>query len=305
MSPVAPAVIEGRGVTDDVHRFSSRPPYLPVSYHILGAETAFFLKEASQDALHNSSLRTRVESFFTYKATRPPALNASYGPFSVQKVVPLDLMVPSNLLGPASKFGLNWKLRAHIVRDKVYLSRPKVQVLFHLLGRDWAARSPGERLPCLRVFAFRETREVRAGCRLQGALGLCVAELELLAGWFGPPTVLAGRKKAPGPPEGSPVELYYAVQPGDGRGDCAGGGDARKGNSIRPGRDGPEEAVPRLQRIGSVFLYQTGSRPALRELRLDSNVAIRYSARTARQGEVLTFPVAVSRNCSADRFTLR
>ncbi|XP_046949186.1 transmembrane protein 132C [Lynx rufus] len=298
-------VIEGRGVTDDVHRFSSRPPYLPVSYHILGAETAFFLKEASQDALHNSSLRTRVESFFTYKATRPPALNASYGPFSVQKVVPLDLMVPSNLLGPASKFGLNWKLRAHIVRDKVYLSRPKVQVLFHLLGRDWAARSPGERLPCLRVFAFRETREVRAGCRLQGALGLCVAELELLAGWFGPPTVLAGRKKAPGPPEGSPVELYYAVQPGDGRGDCAGGGDARKGNSIRPGRDGPEEAVPRLQRIGSVSLYRAQDSAQLRELRLDSNVAIWLPSQPVKQGDVVTAYVSVANNSTVDLFILR
>jgi len=297
-------VIEGRGVTDNVPRFSSLPPFLPVSYHILGAETSFFLKETNQDVMRNSSLHTRVESFFTYKAKRPPVLNASYGPFSVQKVVPLELMVTSNFLGPTSKFGFNWKLKAHILRDKVYLSRPKVQVLFHVLGRDWAAQSPGERLPCLRVFAFRETREVRAGCRLQGALGLCVAELDLLAAWFGPPSVVAGRKKAPGPPEGSPVELYYSVQPGDARGDCA-AGDVWKGNAIRPGKDGLDEAVPHLQRIGSVFLYQTGSRPALSELRLDSNVAILYSARTARQGDVLTFPVAVSRNCSADRFTLR
>uniref|UniRef100_A0ABI7YBY4 Transmembrane protein 132D n=1 Tax=Felis catus TaxID=9685 RepID=A0ABI7YBY4_FELCA len=298
-------VTECRGVLESIQRFSLLPTYLPVTYHIKNTDVSFFLKEANQDIMRNSSLQSRVESFLIYKSKRLPVLNASYGPFSIEQVVPQDLMLPSSPFGFTSKFSLNWKLRAHIVRDKVYLSRPKVQVLFHLLGRDWAARSPGERLPCLRVFAFRETREVRAGCRLQGALGLCVAELELLAGWFGPPTVLAGRKKAPGPPEGSPVELYYAVQPGDGRGDCAGGGDARKGNSIRPGRDGPEEAVPRLQRIGSVFLYQTGSRPALRELRLDSNVAIRYSARTARQGEVLTFPVAVSRNCSADRFTLR
>ncbi|XP_040300035.1 transmembrane protein 132D isoform X1 [Herpailurus yagouaroundi] len=298
-------VTECRGVLESIQRFSLLPTYLPVTYHIKNTDVSFFLKEANQDIMRNSSLQSRVESFLIYKSKRLPVLNASYGPFSIEQVVPQDLMLPSSPFGFTSKFGLNWKLRAHIVRDKVYLSRPKVQVLFHLLGRDWAARSPGERLPCLRVFAFRETREVRAGCRLQGALGLCVAELELLAGWFGPPTVLAGRKKAPGPPEGSPVELYYAVQPGDGRGDCAGGGDAGKGNSILPGRDGPEEAVPRLQRIGSVFLYQTGSRPALRELRLDSNVAIRYSARTARQGEVLTFPVAVSRNCSADRFTLR
>lgn len=282
------------------------PTYLPVTYHINNADVSFFLKEANQDIMRNSSLQSRVESFLIYRAQRLPVLSASYGPFSIEQVVPQDLLLPSSPFGATSKLSLNWRLRAHILRDKVYLSRPRVQVLFHLLGRDWAAQSPGERLPCLRLFAFRETREVRAGCRLQGALGLCVAELELLAAWFGPPTVVAGRKRAPGPPEGSPVELYYSVQPGDARGDCAGGGgDVRKGNAIRPGKDGLDEAVPHLQRIGSVFLYQTGGRPALRELHLDSNVAILYSARTARQGDVLTFLVAVSRNCSADRFTLR
>ncbi|XP_059265873.1 transmembrane protein 132D-like [Mustela nigripes] len=296
-------VTESRGVLESVQRFSLLPTYLPVTYRINNADVAFFLKEANQDIMRNSSLQSRVESFLIYKAKRLPVLNASYGPFSIEQVVPQDLMLPSSPFGFTNKFSLNWKLKAHILRDKVYLSWPKVQVLFHLLGRDWAAPSPGERLPCLRLFAFRETREVRAGCRLQGALGLCVAELELLAAWFGPPSVVAGRKKAPGLPEGSPVELYYSVQPGDARGDCA-DGDNRKGNAVRPGKDGLDEAVPHLQRIGSVFLYQTGSRPALRELRLDSNVAILYSAHTARQGDVLTFPVAVSRNCSADRFTL-
>ncbi|XP_021554332.1 transmembrane protein 132D [Neomonachus schauinslandi] len=297
-------VTESRGVLESIQRFSLLPTYLPVTYHINNADVSFFLKEANQDIMRNSSLQSRVESFLIYKSKRLPVLNASYGPFSIEQVVPQDLLLPSSPFGFTNKFSLNWKLKAHILRDKVYLSRPKVQVLFHVLGRDWAAQSPGERLPCLRVFAFRETREVRAGCRLQGALGLCVAELDLLAAWFGPPSVVAGRKKAPGPPEGSPVELYYSVQPGDARGDCA-AGDVRKGNAIRPGKDGLDEAVPHLQRIGSVFLYQTGSRPALSELRLDSNVAILYSARTARQGDVLTFPVAVSRNCSADRFTLR
>ncbi|XP_030872889.1 transmembrane protein 132C-like [Leptonychotes weddellii] len=297
-------VIEGRGVTDNVPRFSSLPPFLPVSYHILGAETSFFLKETNQDVMRNSSLHTRVESFFTYKAKRPPVLNASYGPFSVQKVVPLELMVTSNFLGPTSKFGLNWKLKAHILRDKVYLSRPKVQVLFHVLGRDWAAQSPGERLPCLRVFAFRETREVRAGCRLQGALGLCVAELDLLAAWFGPPSVVAGRKKAPGPPEGSPVELYYSVQPGDARGDCA-AGDVRKGNAIRPGKDGLDEAVPHLQRIGAVSLYRVQDTAQLSELRLDSNVVIWLPSRPVKQGDVVTAYVTMASNSTVDLFILR
>ncbi|TEA41393.1 hypothetical protein DBR06_SOUSAS7910070, partial [Sousa chinensis] len=299
-----PAVIEGRGVTDNIQRFSSLPPYLPVTYHVLRAETSFFLKETNQDLTRNSSLQSRVESFFPYKARRPPILNASYGPFSVEKVVPPDLMSTPDFLGPTDKVSFNWKLKAHILRDKVSLSRPRVQVLFHVVGRDWDDADPAQRLPCLRVFAFRETREVRGTCRLQGALGLCVAQLELPAGWFGPPTVVAGRKKSPEPPEGSPVELYYALQPGDERGDCA-GGDVRKGNAIRPGKDGLEESTSHLQRIGAVGLYRVQDSAQLSELRLDGNVAVWLPSRPAKQGDVVTAYVTVASNSTVDFFILR
>ncbi|XP_070483404.1 transmembrane protein 132D isoform X1 [Equus przewalskii] len=297
-------VTESRGILESIQRFSLLPTYLPVTYHINNADVSFFLKEANQDIMRNSSLQSRVESFLIYKSKRLPVLNASYGPFSIEQVVPQDLMLPSNPLGFTNKFSLNWKLKASILRDKIYLSRPKVQVLFHVVGRDWDDHSPAERLPCLRVFAFRETREVRGSCRLQGDLGLCVAELELLAGWFSPPTVVAGRKKSGDRPEGSPVELYYTVQPGDERGDCV-KEDSRTGAGVRTGHNDLDESGPPLQRIGSVFLYETHSRPPLRELRLDNNVAIRYVPKAVRQGEVLTFPVAVSKNCTEDRFTLR
>uniref|UniRef100_A0A8C0HL23 Transmembrane protein 132C n=1 Tax=Buteo japonicus TaxID=224669 RepID=A0A8C0HL23_9AVES len=139
--------------------FSSLPTYLPVSYRVFSAETSFFLKEANQDFMRNSSLQSRVESFFPYKAKRPPILNASYGPFSVEQVVPQDLMLTSNFFGSANKFTYNWKLQAYIMSNKIYLSKPKVQVLFYIVGRDWDDYSTTERLPCLRVFAFRETRE--------------------------------------------------------------------------------------------------------------------------------------------------
>ncbi|XP_046494677.1 transmembrane protein 132C [Equus quagga] len=297
-------VIEGRGVTDNIQRFSSLPPYLPVSYQVLRAETSFLLREANQDVIRNSSRQTRVESFFTFKAKRPPVLNASYGPFSVEKVMPLDLMLTSNLLGPTKKFNFNWKLKASILRDKIYLSRPKVQVLFHVVGRDWDDHSPAERLPCLRVFAFRETREVRGSCRLQGDLGLCVAELELLAGWFSTPTVVAGRKKSGDPAEGSLVELYYTVQAGDERGDCA-GGDVRKGNAIRPGKDGLEETTSHLQRIGAVGLYRAQDSAQLSELRLDGNVVIWLPSRPVKQGDVVTAYVTVASNSTVDLFILR
>ena len=253
--------------------------------------------------IHSASLQSRVESFLIYKSKRLPVLNASYGPFAIEQVVPQDLMLPSSPFGFTSTFSLNWKLKAHILRDKIYLTRPHVQVLFHVVGRDWDDPGPVQSLPCLRVFAFRETREVRGSCRLRGALGLCVAQLELPASWFGPPTVVAGRKKALEPPEGSPVELYYAVQQGDERGDCA-KEDARRAGGMRTGRNDIDESGPPLHRIGSVFLYQTPSRPPLRELRLDNHVAVQYVPKTVRQGLGMWGP-EVALNLGAELYTER
>uniref|UniRef100_A0A8C8SBS2 Transmembrane protein 132C n=1 Tax=Pelusios castaneus TaxID=367368 RepID=A0A8C8SBS2_9SAUR len=153
-------------------RFSSLPTYLPVSYQIFSAETSFFLKEANQDFMRNSSLQSRVESFFPYKAKRPPVLNASYGPFSIEQVVPHDLLLTSNSFGSTSKFTFNWRLKAYIMSDKIYLNRPKVQILFYIVGRDWDDYSTRERLPCLRVFAFRETRETMSHLQRVGSVSL-------------------------------------------------------------------------------------------------------------------------------------
>ncbi|XP_068766787.1 transmembrane protein 132D isoform X4 [Struthio camelus] len=254
--------------------------------------------------MRNSSLQSRVESFLIYKSKRPPVLNASYGPFSVEQVVPQDLILSSNPFESTNKFSFNWKLKAFIMSDKIYPSKPKVQILFYIVGRDWDDYSTMEQLPCLRVFAFRETREVRGSCRLQGDLGLCVAELELLPSWFNPPTVVAGRKKPMDQSEGSPVELYYAIQPGDERGECT-KEDVRKSNGIRPGRNDIDESGPPLQRIGSVFLYQTHAGPSLNEMRLDNNIAIQYAPKTVKQGDILTFLVSVAKNSTEDQFTLR
>ncbi|NWV46712.1 T132D protein, partial [Daphoenositta chrysoptera] len=297
-------VTESRGILESIQRFSLLPTYLPVTYRIHNADVSFFLKEANQDIMRNSSLQSRVESFLIYKSKSPPVLNASYGPFSIEQVVPQDLMLSSNPFGSTNKFSFNWKLKAFITSTKIYLSKPRVQVLFYVVGRDWDEYSPSERLPCLRVFAFRETREVRGSCRLGGALGLCVAQLELLPAWFNPPSVVAGRKKQTDRSEGSPVELYYSIQAGDERGECA-KEEVRKSNGIRSGRNDIDESGPPLQRIGSVYLYQTHSAPSLTEMRLDNNIVVQYAPKTAKQGDVLTFLVSVAKNSTEDQFTLR
>lgn len=280
------------------------PPYLPVSFHILRTETSFFLKEANPDLLRNASLQSRVESFFTYKARQPPVLNASYGPYSAEKVIPLDLMLNPNFLGPANQFPFDWRLKAYILQEKVYLSRPKVQVLFHIVGRDWDDQRVAEKLPCLRVFAFRDTREVRGSCRLAGALGLCVAQLEMLPGWFSPPMIMSGQRRPAEQPEGNLVELYYTVHPGDERGDCT-GGDTRKDNAIRPGKDGQEDRTSHLQKIGSIGLFRTQDSIQLSELRLDGNVVIWLPSQPVKQGDIVTASVTISNNSTVDHFILR
>ncbi|KFQ38887.1 Transmembrane protein 132D, partial [Mesitornis unicolor] len=152
-----PAVVESRGgIMDSIQRFSNLPTYLPASYHICNADVFFFLKEANQDIMRNSSLQSRVDSFFIYKAKLPPVLNATYGPFSVEQAVPLDLMLTSASLGFTNKFTFNWKLKSHIIDSSIYSNKPKIQTLFYIVGKDWDDYNSAELLPCVKMFAFLE-----------------------------------------------------------------------------------------------------------------------------------------------------
>ncbi|XP_043571730.1 transmembrane protein 132C-like isoform X1 [Chiloscyllium plagiosum] len=300
-------VVETRtmiGNVESVQKFSSLPVYLPVNYRIHKAGSSFFLKEANQDIMRNSSLQFRVEPFFIHETKTPPVVNASYGPYTVEQVVPRALLQPSDAFSMVDRFTFNWKIRANIIDDKVYSNRPIVQILFYITGRDWDDYSVNENLPCIRVYAFRETREVRNTCRLKGDLGLCIVELELLPSWFNPPTVVPGRKKIVDQSEGNPVELYYMVQGTDEDGDCN-VEESRKGNAIRPGRDDVGEMPHSLQRIGSIRLRQGSGNPQLTEMRLDNNIAISVLQRPVKQGEVVTFHVTLASSSTVDLFTLR
>lgn len=300
-------VIEGRGVPEDVQRLAaSPPPYLPVSFRVLGAEAAFLLRSpepAGAAPSHNCSLRSRAQAFFAFRAPRPPRVSASYGPFAVEKAVPPDLLARSH----AGEPGPAWRLRASVLRARVSASRPRLQVLFHVAGRAWGEPRAGERLPCLRLWAFRDARQVRGGCRPAGPLGLCVAQLELPAGWFGPAAAVAataGKRRPPTQAEGGSVELYYAVLPADERGDCA-TGDPRQDNAIRPGKDVPGERPMHLHRIGAVDLSPAQDGAQLSPLRLDHNVVVWLPSRPAKLGEVVTARITVSSDAAVDSFILR
>ncbi|KAJ8391726.1 hypothetical protein AAFF_G00086760, partial [Aldrovandia affinis] len=291
--------VECRGVSDTQPWFSSSlPTYLPVSYQVQNAESSFFLKEAGQEVMRNGSLQTRSEPLFIHLAQGGvPSVNCSYGNLSADAPIPLELLqsAPALLPSPA-RVTLNWKVRAHIVDRRASPTRPRVQVLFYLAGRRWeesAALQEG-RMPCVRAWASRDMGVATASCRLQGALGICVAELELPPPWFAPPP--AGRRR---PPEREPpfLELYYSVQPLEGSStDCPNVG-------LPPAQD---DLTPYTQRIGSVELLNgEGEGPQATNHRLDDNVEIQVPPSPVKQGQLVGFRVRMSTASAVQQFTLR
>ncbi|NWU06012.1 T132B protein, partial [Cephalopterus ornatus] len=294
-------VVESRGgIMDSIQRFSNLPTYLPASSHVCNADVFFFLKEANQDIMRNSSLQSRVDSFFIYKAKQPPVLNATYGPFSVEQPVPLDLMLTSASFGFTNKFTFNWKLKSHIINSSIYSNKPKIQTLFYIAGKDWDDYNSEEMLPCVKMFAFLESREVVATCRLTGHLGLCVAELELSPSWFSSPPPVVSEEIAS--LEGITVELFYKIYTVDG--ECS-PEDEKWENNIHAGEDNEHQALSAMERIGSIVVYPNQDQLKQSSLRLDENIVIRLPVNPVREGDIVTFHVCLADDSLADQFVLR
>ncbi|NXG46558.1 T132B protein, partial [Psilopogon haemacephalus] len=294
-------VVESRGgIMDSIQRFSNLPTYLPASYDISNADIFFFLKEANQDIMRNSSLQSRVDSFFIYKARLPPVLNATYGPFSVEQAIPLDLMLTSTSFGFTDEFTFNWKLKSHIIDSSIYSNKPKIQTLFYIAGKDWDDYNSAEMLPCVKMFAFLESREVVASCRLTGHLGLCVAELELSPSWFSSPPPLLSEEEAS--LEGITVELFYKLYTADG--ECS-PEDAKWENNIHAGQANEHKALSAMERIGSIIVYPNQDKLKQSLLKLDENIVIRLPLNPVREGDIVTFHVSLADDSLADQFVLR
>nr|XP_057927434.1 transmembrane protein 132C isoform X2 [Doryrhamphus excisus] len=258
-------------VVEGLQRYTSIPTYLPVNY----------------------------------QARNLPSVNSSYGPLSVEQPVPLELLQSPGTFPASSLFTFNWKVQTFIMNTKIHLAKPKVQVLFYIAGRDWDDYSAINKLPCVHMFAFHETQEVHGTCQLKGELGLCVAELEPLASWFSPPSIVPGRQKNLEASDGTPVELYYILQPTE-RGECH-SEEAKKENLIRSSQEGlfGSYTPTPLRRIGGVRLYQNPIPPQLAEHRLDHNFMILVPTTPVSQRETVSAYVTVSAYSPVEMFTLR
>uniref|UniRef100_A0A8C5KSF9 Transmembrane protein 132B n=1 Tax=Jaculus jaculus TaxID=51337 RepID=A0A8C5KSF9_JACJA len=296
---------ESRGAIDSFQRFSSLPTYLPASFHVSDAEEAFFLKEANQDLTRNTSLQARAAALFIHRARSPPAINASYGPFSLEKTVPREFLLTPTPFGNMEKFPFNWKLKSHILDSAIYSNRPKVQTLFYVTGMGWDDSGPGDDLPCVKMFAFPEDREVAASCRLQGSPGLCVAELELLPEWFSSGLDLEPQEEIPALLGGSAMELFFALYPANEAGQCPLEEEGKWENNIHSEQDDLQPLFPPRERIGSVVVYPTQDDLRWSLVSLDENVALSVPLNLIQEGDMATFLVSLTSRSVADQFTLR
>lgn len=275
--------------------------FLPVDYEVRDADY-FFLKEAGQDFMRNSSMQTHTQPFVILRTSRQPAVNASYGTMSTEQPVSLDLVQSVQLFNAPEVPTFNWKIQAFVLTPRVFSSKPKVRVLFYVAGRDWG-RGEGtvDELPCVTVFAFWQTQEVRGSCGMGGERGTCMAELAPAPGWFAPGSEGTSRERQD-PSTGNPVELYYQAQPKV-NGKCNSVDGSRWGGSQQQAEYVP---LTPMQRIGSVRLLQVPKGMAtLSRLKLGNAIVIRTSSKPLKKTDIATFYILMASSAQLINFTLR
>uniref|UniRef100_A0A8C9WZD3 Transmembrane protein 132D n=1 Tax=Sander lucioperca TaxID=283035 RepID=A0A8C9WZD3_SANLU len=277
------------------------PVFLPVNYEVRDADF-FFLKEAGQDFMRNSSMQSHTQPFVILRAIRQPAVNASYGTMSTEQLVPQDLVQTVQHFNAPDVFTFDWKIQAFVLTPRVFSSKPKVRVLFYVAGRDWG-RGEGtvDELPCVTVYAFWQTQEVRGSCAMGGERGTCMAELAPAPSWFAPGSEGTSRERQD-PSTGNPVELYYQTQPKV-NGKC----DSVDGSRWAGSEQQPEFVpVTPMQRIGSVRLLQVPKGMAtLSRLKLGNAIVIRTSSKPLKKTDIATFYVLMASSAQLTNFTLR
>nr|XP_015223332.1 PREDICTED: transmembrane protein 132E [Lepisosteus oculatus] len=288
---------------------TTSPPnvYLPASFKLSNTQLAFFLRETRQAPQGNQSGHPlqRSESFVVFQTKELPAVNVTFGPFAQDQILSRDLLQPSSPLEVPGWLTVNWKVRAFIVQPRVFSSNPVVQVLFYIAGRDWDDFKVVDKLPCVRLHAFRDVREIKTSCRLRGDLARCLAQLELPGTWFNINVApLARRKVMEGlelSGETLQAELYYTVHDPDGNGEC---GD----NSPRRGTGGLRGEMPTqhpLLRIGSISLYQPSQEQMMMDKQLDKNMFLRLPEKPLKPGEILSISLFLVPNSTVDQFILK
>ncbi|XP_056314511.1 transmembrane protein 132E isoform X2 [Danio aesculapii] len=289
---------------------TSSPPevYLPATFKLSNTQLAFFLQEnrAPSYGSQRGHPLQRSESFVVFQTKELPAVNISLGPFTQDQTLSKDLLLPASPLDIPGRLTVNWKVRAFIVQSRVYASNPLVQVLFYIAGRDWDDFKIQDKLPCVRLHAFRDVREIKTSCRLQGNLAQCLAQLDLPSTWFNVNVAPLGRRKSSGTDgleltgETLQVELYYTLHDPDSNDEC-GESYPRRGGASR----GESLSQQPLLRIGSISLYQPSQEQLVVDKQLDKNLFLRLPERPLKPGETLNIYLLLVPNSTVEQFTLK
>ncbi|XP_039612582.1 transmembrane protein 132E [Polypterus senegalus] len=288
--------------------YSQSSVYLPASFKLTNAQLAFFLQESRREQQGNQSGHPlqRTESFVVFQTKELPAVNVSFGPFSQGQVLPKDLLQPSSPLEIPNFLTVNWKVRAFIVQPRVYSNIPLVQVLFYIAGRDWDDFQVVEKLPCVRLHAFRDIREIKTSCRLRGSLAQCLAQLDLPVNWFNTNVAPLGRRKGNEGLEMSvetlQAELYYTVHEPDSNGECGDNTPRRGGGGSSRGEMPTQHP---LLRIGSISLYQPSQEQIMVEKQLDRNIFVKLPEQPLKPGAILSIFLYLVPNSTVEQFTLK
>ncbi|XP_051965310.1 transmembrane protein 132C-like [Xyrauchen texanus] len=302
--------LDSQEISDATKPPTPYPMFLPVSYQMWDADY-FLLKEAGQDIMRNSSMQSHTQPFVVMRAGRLPVISATYGPLSTKREIPMDLVQSVQLFRPSlPAFFLNWRVQSFVLNRWVYSSSPKVRVLFYVAGRDWdreeKEKGTKDELPCVTVYAFWQTQEVRGSCVIGNEHGTCMAEVDLPAGWFSPAEGSSSRERQ-GPSQGNPVELYYQARP-SAYGPCTGGGEEGKRWDVGGGNLGQAEYMPMtpMQKIRSVRLLQVkeGATP-VSVLRMGEAVVIQTSSKPLKKTDIASFYVYMRNSAKLDTFSLR
>uniref|UniRef100_A0A672ZMY4 Si:dkey-1d7.3 n=1 Tax=Sphaeramia orbicularis TaxID=375764 RepID=A0A672ZMY4_9TELE len=250
-----------------------------------------FLWQNSPGSSGNSSLKTQT-FLITGSSAGPlqPAVNASYGPLSVDAPIPPDMLLSGCRILPV------------ILARQVRSSSPVVKILFHIgaKGKDGAH--------CVTAYAFWETREVRGSCLVSPG-GFCVAQLKPEPAWFssasrsGSSSREAGRTEGIKGLQGNLVEVYFQSRR-DQTGQCTPQDSLQRVGVGRGG--GPQGSGTPMRRIGSVNLLRSSpGNPTFLRLRLGGAVVIQTSSKPLKTTDITTFYVFLVSTSTLENFTLR
>ncbi|KAJ3605584.1 hypothetical protein NHX12_027629 [Muraenolepis orangiensis] len=289
--------------------------YPSVGFRVLNVDH-LLLSQTRLEQTSNGSLSAKKQSFLVTGAGAGllrPAVNASYGPLSVDAPVPPELLLGDRRIQPA------------LLSRQVRSSAPVVRILFHMPtggvpgtgsgAEGGSAETQSDRdAYCVTAYAYWEMREVRGAC-LVSAGGYCVAQLKPEPAWFGSAGRSASSSKEPGGGggggggaagrglQGNLVEVYFQSRR-DQSGQCVPQDSLHRVGAGR-GRGAVGSGTP-MRRIGSVNLLRTPpGNPTFLRLRMGGSLVVQTSSRPLKTTDVATFYVFVPSASPLESFTLR